>query len=101
MKIVKSASHYTETAVDEMKLLQMVCTHFGKYLAVLTISSCILLNSNRHFYVHGVVELPKRIMFLRGSWIKNLLRVELGSRILSCIEECLLEGHSVDYRHEK
>ena len=24
LKIVKSASHYTETAVDEMKLLQMV-----------------------------------------------------------------------------
>ena len=28
LKIVKSASHYTETAVDEMKLLQMV-SEFG------------------------------------------------------------------------
>ena len=31
LKIVKSASHYTETAVDEMKLLQMVCKEFLSY----------------------------------------------------------------------
>ena len=58
---MKSASHYTETAVDEMKLLQMVCTHFGRYLTVITISSYILLDFNIYFYVYSLLEFSKRM----------------------------------------
>lgn len=43
LKIVKSASHYTETAIDEMKLLRTVriCFHF--FFLVWIVASLILL----------------------------------------------------------
>jgi len=33
MKIVKSAQHYTETAIDEIKLLRSVCHVYSIILA--------------------------------------------------------------------
>ena len=78
LKIVKSASHYTETAIDEMKLLRTVRNLFF----VLGLMCMVWLNKYNENWFFLLVEIKFPLL-----WLLVYMQLEL-SHVLSMFTIC-------------
>lgn len=87
MKVVKSAEHYTETALDEIKLLRAVSIHqphccYGDHCKLICVS-CFLEDYPLCLEINNIYRFFSYFQVVRGF---NFLHRGKSLKVLSCNE---------------